>query len=132
MATPYNSESHSGTPGGIASSSMPPFEQLLAVRKAKENTLEEGDIWYIVSESWYTRWENYCLSRPNKLEDDESDSQKATTSPGPIDNTDITDINPHPGQAYDLTLSNPVVEGSTIEFVPKEAYELLVQWYADF
>lgn len=131
MAAPYNSESRFETTDSVLSSSIPPFEQLLAVRKAKEKPLEEGDIWYIVSKSWYTRWENYCLSQPNKLQYDKSDAQKGISSPGPIDNTDITDINPHPGQAYDLTLPNPVVEGNTIEFIPKEAYELLVQWYAE-
>lgn len=113
-------------PPNVVSSSSSPFEQLLAVREAKEKPLEEGDVWCIVSKSWFTRWEDYCLGRPNKFE---THCQTGLNPPGPIDNTDITDVNPHPGQAYDLHLQNPVVEGDTIELIPKEMHNLLVQWY---
>lgn len=102
-----------------------PFEQLLTVRELKAQSLEEGDIWYGVSKAWYTQWEDYCLNRPDKS----SVYVKKSTGPGPIDNSDITEINPHPGRAYDLSLEHPVVEGDTLEFVPKEAYDLLVRWY---
>jgi len=101
-----------------------PYEQLLEIKALKTQTLEEGDIWCLVSKSWYNRWENACMGRISK-------GLAVPEAPGPIDNSDITQCAPQPGKDYDLILMPPVIEGETAEFLPKMAFDKLVRWYAD-
>lgn len=99
-----------------------PVEQLLSIREVKSKPLEEGDIWFLISKTWFKSFEDYCLNRPSK-------SPSSGISLGPIDNSDITQVAPHPGKEYDLLLMPPIVEGDTAEFIPKEAHESLERWY---
>lgn len=98
-----------------------PYDQLMSIRALKSKSLVEGDVWFLVSKKWYSRWEDACTGRVSK----ESSAHGAV---GPMDNTDITQIDPYPGKEYDLVLDPPVMEGDTAEFIPKLAHEFLEQW----
>lgn len=104
------------------------YDRLLEVQSLKRQELQEGDIWYLVSKSWYEGWKDACLGRASK---------KATSATitgarlfGPVDNSDITETNPQPGKAYDLIIMPPVMEGEHAELIPKSAHDLLEQWCA--
>lgn len=108
------STNHQSGPSGFSVSL--PHQQLTSVQALKMKPLVEGDIWFLISKSWYTRWENACTGRVSK-------SSSTPTPIGPIDNSDIVSTSPFSGKLYDLILEPPVVEGETAEFVPKLAHD---------
>jgi hypothetical protein len=121
--TPLDLEEATALPGSStpATGVPAPYEQLMSIRALKSKLLVEGDVWFVVSKKWYSQWEDACTGRVSK-------ESSARDDVGPIDNTDITQLAPHPGKEYDIVLDPPIVEGDTAEFIPKLAHEFLEQW----
>lgn len=103
------------------------YDRFLRIQELKAHELVEGDIWCLVSKSWYDQWEDACLGRASKKA---SSGIRDASSLGPVDNTDVTDLKPQPGKDYDLMNMPPAVEGEHIELVPKAAHDLLEERYA--
>jgi ubiquitin carboxyl-terminal hydrolase 4/11 len=89
------------------------FEQIDNLRKS---ALTPGDTWYIVSQTWYKKWEDACAGRVSK------DSAVSQRTIPPVDNRDIVDPD------GELQLDPPVAEGNSVEFVPEEAWSLFIKW----
>lgn len=121
--TPLDVQQAASQVAGTSSTAPAPDEQLLSISALKAIPMEEGDVWFLVSKAWYTRWVDACTGRVTK-------ESSGPIPLSPIDNTDITEVNPYPGKEYDLILDPPVSEGETCEFLPKMAHEFLEQWYA--
>ncbi|KAL5531349.1 hypothetical protein ACEPAG_4226 [Sanghuangporus baumii] len=101
----------------VASSPGPsPAEKYQLINKLKSRTMQPGELWYIVSRSWFRKWEKACLGEVDKegavLED----------QLGPVDNSSF-----FKNGKFDTSQS--MIEGVNVEFVPEDAWNELIQWY---
>ncbi|KAG8658980.1 ubiquitin carboxyl-terminal hydrolase 9 isoform X2 [Manihot esculenta] len=99
--------------------------------------LKEGNLYYVVSARWFTKWERYVGQGSDDpvVDMQSSDSQdlvdlpgRITDRPGPINNSDIVE-NGSDGENDDLELSRTLLEGRDYVLVPQKVWEKLVQWY---
>ena len=110
---------------GSAQPSIPSYENGSTARErhnsitiAKQMPLEPGSIWYVVSRKWYQAWEVATLGVSSK---EFAGVTEATL--GPVNNSNIV----HLGTMDMLPL---LAEGQDLEFVPQDAWDCLVNWYA--
>ncbi|KAJ1598983.1 hypothetical protein NDA14_006720 [Ustilago hordei] len=108
--------------GSIGNEHRPTGQQQLdTIRPMKNLPLHAGDIWYLVSRSWYRRWDAACAERR-----DSDPVEKAEIPPGPIDNSDLLDEDSTPAFAQ---LRPQINEHIDYEMLPEEGWNLLVGWY---
>lgn len=88
--------------------------QLAVVSGLKAAPLVAGQTYYVLSRSWYRRFETVC-SGVGLKEDIELEEKDI----GPVDNADITD---------GTNLKMHVVEGENVVILPKEGWNLLKEW----
>ncbi|XAR70110.1 Ubiquitinyl hydrolase 1 [Bertholletia excelsa] len=101
-------------------------------RKAESN-LKEGNLYYVISNRWFSGWQNYVgLEVGTYLFDmdstDSHNSSKLGDRPGPIDNSDIVQ-NGTECKGDNLELRRPLQEGSDYVLVPQQVWEKLFDWY---
>jgi ubiquitin carboxyl-terminal hydrolase 4/11/15 len=107
-------ESHSQN--GIVQA-VPPPEKLSTIKKLRGQPLKAEDTWYIVARRWYRRWEKCCTGEIDK------EGAIEESALGPVDNSSLLD--------KDGNVTSALVEGMDAEFVPKDAWDLLVAWCVD-
>eukprot|EP00123_Amoebidium_parasiticum_P006322 comp17299_c0_seq1/m.16441 comp17299_c0_seq1/g.16441 ORF comp17299_c0_seq1/g.16441 comp17299_c0_seq1/m.16441 type:complete len:906 (-) comp17299_c0_seq1:89-2806(-) len=95
-------------------------EKIRAIRSTTQQKI--GDEWYVVSMDWWSRWCQYVGYR------DYSTAPVVgvpgeTSHPGQIDNTKVLD------PRYPSEVSRDAVKFRLFELLPKEAFDLLYQWY---
>ncbi len=92
--------------------------QLVQIETLARRRPQHRETWYIVARDWYQNWHDACSGRISKT------AIAPTTSPGPIRNDSIT------GPDGSLRLE-PILleEEDDFEFLPEEAWKLLVEWY---
>lgn len=96
-------------------------QQLDTIRPMKNRPLHARDTWYLVSRSWYRRWDAACAERRD------SDPTEKTDIPiGPVDNSDLLDQDSTPAFAQ---LRPQINEHVDYEMLPEEGWNLLVGWY---
>ncbi|KAG8774508.1 CSN-associated deubiquitinating enzyme Ubp12 [Serendipita sp. 397] len=83
-----------------------------AIAKLRYTPQKRGDIWFLVSSTWYQKWKRMCA--PSHYRGDDS-------SLDPVDNSDIVDENG--------VLLSRLVEETHYEVVCKEAWDNFVEWY---
>ncbi|KAG2676917.1 hypothetical protein I3760_12G073900 [Carya illinoinensis] len=117
----------------------PPEEENRIVKdlmNISENNLKEGNIYYVISNRWFTSWQRYVgQGNVESTEKQLSGSRhskvvpsKMADRPGPIDNSDIVlDINDH--GSNDLEVRKSLHEGVDYVLVPQEVWEKLFDWY---
>ncbi|XP_057422857.1 ubiquitin carboxyl-terminal hydrolase 9-like [Lotus japonicus] len=102
-----------------------------------ELNLKEGQLFYVISNRWFSRWQRYAgpcvgiLSTDNQS----SDGQHANTihseigdRPGQIDNSDIiSNGNNCDGNNFDI--HRMLEEGKDYVLVPQKVWERLLEWY---
>ncbi|CAI9274637.1 unnamed protein product [Lactuca saligna] len=100
-----------------------------------ESCLKEGNLYYVVSNRWFTKWQKYVGEETGayQLEELSNDKQASASSkvgerPGPIDNTDII-ANEGGHDGNDLQLPRTVVEGEDYVLVPQGVWDKLHGWY---
>ncbi|KAI1321451.1 CSN-associated deubiquitinating enzyme Ubp12 [Mortierella claussenii] len=89
---------------------VPSFaEQQSIIMRMTHKRLEENDIWYLISSSWFASFRKYCTKMAHSGVGDH---------PGPIDNSL-------------LFMGNNLREGiqNSVTTVPEEGWEKLVAWY---
>ncbi|KAJ8768357.1 hypothetical protein K2173_021510 [Erythroxylum novogranatense] len=96
--------------------------------------LREGNLYYVVSYRWFSRWEKY-VGQASDVEqlagslDLDAVTPGIADRPGPIDNSDI--VESETGcDGEDLDLIRTLVEGSDYVLLPQRAWEKLLQWYS--
>uniref|UniRef100_A0A2P2KY21 Ubiquitin carboxyl-terminal hydrolase n=1 Tax=Rhizophora mucronata TaxID=61149 RepID=A0A2P2KY21_RHIMU len=107
-----------------------PYDQKKIVKHLMDDAdlrLKEGNLYYVVSTRWFSRWEKYV--------DEDSQSFDGVASsmadaPGPVDNSDIVIENGTGTVADDLELIPNLLEGKDYVLLPQKVWEKLVQWYS--
>ncbi|XP_010538864.1 PREDICTED: ubiquitin carboxyl-terminal hydrolase 10-like [Tarenaya hassleriana] len=88
-----------------------------------EANLKEGNLYFVISNRWYTSWQRYV----GQLTDECSSGEPSeVTRPGPIDNFDIIESE---SDTSDPQLSRMLEEGVDYVLVPQEVWKRLVEWY---
>lgn len=108
-----------GDAAGDATPAVPPnvltarqkYAQVMDLAKAE---MQLGQTWYIVSRTWFRRWEKACTG----VEDKEGVVDEKDV--GPVDNTPLVNV---AGELIGQT-----IEHVDVEFVPEEAWKLLAEW----
>ncbi|KAF5477969.1 hypothetical protein F2P56_004572 [Juglans regia] len=102
-----------------------------------ESNLKEGNLYYVISNRWFTSWQRYVGQGNGECSTDKqfSDSQqsnvvpsKMADRPGPIDNSDIV-LDNNDCESNDLEVRRGLHEGADYVLVPQEAWEKLSDWY---
>lgn len=95
---------------------------------APSRELQENSKWYLVSQSWWTEWKAFVgyedSPRGAEASEGKSSLMAPGVSPGPIDNEGLL----LEGNSSELVPR--LVEGLDYTLVPREAWELLHQWYS--
>lgn len=113
----------------------PPEEENRVVKdlmNKSEANLKEGNLYYVISNRWFTSWQRYVGQGTGEYS---SDSQhlnvgpsKMADRPGPIDNSDIV-LNRNDCEGNDIELHRTLQEGVDYVLVPQEVWEKLFDWY---
>ena len=94
---------------------LSPAEKLQFINTLKSQPMVPGDTWYVISRSWYRRWEKACTGEVDKegavLED----------QLGPVDNSSFF-------RDGKFDASQSMIEGVDVEFVNAEAWKAFVEW----
>ncbi|KAI8019132.1 Ubiquitin carboxyl-terminal hydrolase 10 [Camellia lanceoleosa] len=100
-----------------------------------ESNLKEGNLYYVISNRWFTSWQKYTGQDvdPHLFDKHSTDSQslilsKTVDKPGPIDNSDIV-LNGNDTKCGDLELRRALQEGCDYVLVPRLVWEKLFDWY---
>ncbi|ESQ33499.1 hypothetical protein EUTSA_v10006750mg [Eutrema salsugineum] len=88
-----------------------------------EGNLKEGNLYFVISNRWYTSWQR-CVGL--LTEELSSEEPSEVTRPGPIDNHDIIDSE---SDASDPQLRKRLEEGVDYVLVPEQVWRKLVEWY---
>ncbi|XP_058203138.1 ubiquitin carboxyl-terminal hydrolase 9-like isoform X2 [Rhododendron vialii] len=103
--------------------------------KQAESNLKEGNLYYVVSNRWYTSWERYTRQDVDYylFDKDTADSRslispKPVDRPGPIDNSDIL-VHGIDTEGNDLDLRRSLQEGCDYILAPQLVWEKLFCWY---
>ncbi|KAJ0565226.1 putative ubiquitinyl hydrolase 1 [Helianthus annuus] len=100
-----------------------------------ESCSKEGDLYYVISNRWFSRWQRYVGEETGEYIFEELSTDKEASSltkagerPGPIDNTDII-TNEGGRDVSDLQLPRTLIERSDYVLVPQVVWEKLHGWY---
>ncbi|KHN04992.1 ubiquitin carboxyl-terminal hydrolase 9-like [Glycine soja] len=119
---------------------LPPEEENRIVSeliKESELNLKEGNLYYVISNRWFSRWQSYVGPCVGMLSVDKQSSDghnanmthpKIADRPGPIDNSDIISK----GNSCDnnnLDIHRMLEEGTDYVLVPEKVWERLLEWY---
>ncbi|XP_012569950.1 ubiquitin carboxyl-terminal hydrolase 10-like isoform X2 [Cicer arietinum] len=105
--------------------------------KKSELNLKEGNLYFVISNRWFSKWQRYVGHSVGMLSTDQqsSDGQHADTGhseiihrPGPIDNSDIIS-NQSNCDGNDLDIRQTLEEEKDYVLVPQEVWERLLEWY---
>ncbi|PKI64379.1 hypothetical protein CRG98_015239 [Punica granatum] len=115
---------------------IPPEEEYRIVEeltKISECNLKEGNVYYVISNRWYSSWKRYVTQSGDQNLDgkqslDSLVSSDTSNRPGPIDNSDILS-NVTTCEGDDLELNRVLQEGQDYVLVPQEVWEKLFSWY---
>ncbi|WCJ26655.1 Ubiquitin carboxyl-terminal hydrolase 9 [Euphorbia peplus] len=90
-----------------------------------ELNLKEGNLYYLVSSRWFTKWETYVAQDAQHMDVTPS---AIPHRPGPIDNSDIVQHGPD-ADAHDVPLTKTLLDGRDYTLVPCKVWEKLLHWY---
>ncbi|KAF9245254.1 hypothetical protein BU15DRAFT_85597 [Melanogaster broomeanus] len=99
----------------VPPANLTPVEKLEYIKQRRDQAMQVGEVWYIVSRQWYRRWESACqgiLDKSGPLEERDV---------GAVDNTPLVDRNGN--------LTSNLTEGVDVEFVPSDIWRAFTAWY---
>ncbi|KAG7599055.1 Peptidase C19 ubiquitin carboxyl-terminal hydrolase [Arabidopsis suecica] len=111
---------------GVCEVPCTPEEERLIVTELNneaEADLKEGNLYFVISNRWYTRWQRFVGLVTEEFPSGETSE---VTRPGPIDNHDIIDSE---SDASDPQLRIMLEEGVDYILVPQQVWRKLVEWY---
>ncbi|KAF7828086.1 ubiquitin carboxyl-terminal hydrolase 9 [Senna tora] len=118
----------------------PPEEEnriVAELMRESELNLKEGNLYYVISNRWFSKWQRYVgfYMALFSAEEQSSNSQQANGDcsqiadrPGPIDNSDITS-NSNDSEENSSDIRRMLMEGSDYVLVPQKVWEKLFEWY---
>lgn len=112
---------------GVSCVPLSPEEEkrtVLELMNKSELNLKEGNLYFVISNRWYSRWQRYVGDCAGMLSTDQQSSDR----PGPIDNSDIIS-NGSNCDGNDLDIDRTLVENTHYVLVPQEVWERLLEWY---
>ena len=104
-----------GPPSLPVEADAPTFYNDVKYILSTQNQLHVGETWYLVSQSWYRRWEKACTGQVDK------EGGVLEGQVGPVDNCELVD-NSGRLKAY-------LQEGTDVVYIPASAWEKLVGRY---
>ncbi|KAL5551499.1 hypothetical protein UlMin_001675 [Ulmus minor] len=119
---------------------IPPEEEKRIVKELNdraEANLKEGDLYYVVSNRWYSSWQSYVGQDIGERMDEDQSSESQNNDgissmradrPGPIDNSDIV-LKENGSEGNEFELCRMLEEGQDYVLVPQEVWEKLLDWY---
>lgn len=119
---------------------LPPEEEKRIVKELtdqSEANLKEGNLYYVVSNRWYSSWQRYTGPGIGESSVDgwASESQnmdvlslKNAERPGPIDNSDLL-LKEDGSEGDEPELRRMLEEGRDYVLVPQQVWEKLLDWY---
>ncbi|KAH1229915.1 Ubiquitin carboxyl-terminal hydrolase 10 [Glycine max] len=117
---------------------LPPEEENRIVSeliKESELNLKEGNLYYVISNRWFSRWQSYVGPCVGMLSIDKQSSDnhlithpKIADRPGPIDNSDIISKGNN-CDSNNLDIHRMLEEGTDYVLVPEKVWERLLEWY---
>lgn len=118
---------------------LPPEEENRIVSelvKESELNLKEGNLYYVISNRWFSRWQSYVgpcvgmLSIDKQPSDGQGDMihTKIADRPGPIDNSDIISKENN-CDSKNVDIQRTLQEGTDYILVPEKVWERLLEWY---
>lgn len=111
-ATP--TEASSAQVASTSFSSTPPQDKLTAIEQAKARPLVVGEKWYLVSRAWYRRWHKAVSGVADKE--------------GPVNESDLGPVDNSPLVNAQGNLIVSPGAGIDVEYLPQDAWNLLVSW----
>lgn len=118
----------------------PPEEEdriVMDLMNKSESNLKEGNLYYVISNRWFTSWKKYVGRGSGESSTDRQLSvsqqsnvvpSKMADRPGPIDNSDIV-VDRNDCGCNDLELRRTLHEGVDYVLVPQEVWGKLFDWY---
>ncbi|KAK8493757.1 hypothetical protein V6N12_017855 [Hibiscus sabdariffa] len=125
---------------GVSCLPCTPEEQKRIVTELKtesERNLKEGNLYFVISSSWFRSWERYVridadrnLNQSSDYRNSNMASSVVAEMPGPIDNSDIVQ-NGSDGECKEdeIQLRGMLMEGQDYVLVPQKVWEKLHEWY---
>ncbi|EKM50435.1 uncharacterized protein PHACADRAFT_129620 [Phanerochaete carnosa HHB-10118-sp] len=114
-------EATATNPLEASSSSTSPLtlrEKYLKISPLVKRDMVVGETWYVVSRRWYRRWEKACTGSVDK------EGAVEEKDLGPVDNGHLVDFKGN-------IATTSVTEGVDVQFLPQEAWDLIVSWYGE-
>ncbi|TYH97928.1 hypothetical protein ES332_A12G274700v1 [Gossypium tomentosum] len=109
------------------------------LRNESERNLKEGNLYFVISSSWFRKWERYVGidGDENLIGNQSSDSRHINGAssvvaerPGPMDNSDIVENGSDSDiKGNDIQLRRMLMEGQDYVLVPQGVWEKLHGWY---
>lgn len=102
-------------------------EVVAALTREAEENVKDGDLRYLVSQSWWMEWQRY-VGLVSYEENDSVQLPQATNRPGEIDNSKLVSeetIN----DSEEPELQRTLREGQNYALVPQEVWRRLYEWY---
>jgi hypothetical protein len=96
---------------------LPPEQKHALITELNKQPMAEGETWYLIARSWYRRWASAATGAMDK-----------DVKEGPVDEMDIGPVDNAPLLEENGELKADLVESVDVEYVPKEAWDLFVQW----
>ncbi|GAA5827452.1 hypothetical protein JCM11251_003818 [Rhodosporidiobolus azoricus] len=101
--------------------------QLSVILELKNQPLEEGDTWFLISRQWFRRWQTACSGgRATNKEDMEFEGLKPEEV-GPVDNGSLLEEGPDGVER--LRKNPPVRADEDVVMVPAPAFRYLEEWH---
>ncbi|KAE8683924.1 Ubiquitin carboxyl-terminal hydrolase 9 [Hibiscus syriacus] len=109
------------------------------LKNESERNLKQGNLYFVISSSWFRRWERYVGidADENLIGNQSSDSRHINGAfsvvaerPGPIDNSNIVENgNDTDCKENEIQLRRMLMEGQDYVLVPQGVWEKLHEWY---
>lgn len=100
--------------GTDAAQGMSPVEKLALVEREKQQRMEIGETWFLISCAWWKRWRKACTG--------EEDKEGAVTEQEliPVDNSALIDAGG--------SLKQGLLEGEDVQYVPQHVWHFFTTW----
>ncbi|PON61141.1 Ubiquitinyl hydrolase [Trema orientale] len=119
---------------------IPPEEEnriITELNNESEANLKEGNLYYVISNRWFSSWQRYTRHSIGEslVDEQSSESQsmdilsfKSADRPGEIDNSDIV-LNENGSEGGELEICRMLEEGRDYVLVSQQVWEKLLDWY---